>query len=268
MDIRRDTVCYFKKHRVNGIYEKYGEVFDVMSQLQISSGFTLGKRRMCNALRPFNINICERTAAKLMKIFDLRPERKIKSHYRSYDKDAVGEFIMDSVQRKFDAPEPSLVFVTDITQFNVRDGLLYLSCFVDLYNNEIISFSIGRSANMDLCLTSLRRAIPFRHPTAEKVIHHSDNGKQYYSQTYQALLKEARITQSMSTKGDCYDNGAMESVFGRIKSEMFDTCYYQSYDELAVNIKEYIKLYNCSRPQTELGGLSPVGYRFKYYKRA
>jgi putative transposase len=186
--------------------------------------------------------------------------------YRSY-KGLVGQVAENVLQRQFEANEPNQKWVTDVTEFNVRGEKLYLSPIMDLFNGEIISFQTQRRPMFGLVKEMLKDAMKKLKPT-EKPIIHSDQGWQYQMRHYQQKLKQRGITQSMSRKGNCLDNAAMESFFGILKSECFYGEQFNSVDELEQTVKEYIHYYNHERIKAKLKGLSPVQYRTQSLKAA
>ncbi|WP_017709906.1 IS3 family transposase, partial [Pseudomonas syringae] len=131
-----------------------------------------------------------------------------------------------------------------------------------LYNGEIISYAIARRPLYSMVDEMLEGAFK-KLELHEKPILHSDQGWQYRMPVYQRLLNEHSITCSMSRKGNCYDNAAMESFFGTLKSEFFYLNKFNNLDELHAGIDEYIEYYNHSRIKLKLNGLSPVEYRMQ-----
>ena len=188
--------------------------------------------------------------------------KKRRSKYRSY-KGNIGKIAPNILQRDFKADSPFEKLVTDVTEFAVCDEKVYLSPVMDLYNREILSYSIGRSANFSQTrdmLTGLFKKLP----KGSKPLIHSDQGWQYQMQEYLDLLKEHGITQSMSRKGNCLDNGAMENFFGRLKVEMFFGERFESIKDFERKLRDYIRYFNQDRISLKLGGMSPVQYRRRF----
>jgi putative transposase len=131
---------------------------------------------------------------------------------------------------------------------------------MDLYNREIISYSISLSPNLEQ-IKEMLNGLFERLPDGATPIFHSDQGWQYQHSEYQRLLKEHNIIQSMSRKGNCMDNGAMENFFGRLKVEMFYGEKFRTVDEFVHCLEEYISYYNSERISLKLKGMSPVQYR-------
>src|SRR5690606_35604603 len=145
--------------------------------------------------------------------------------------------------RQFQADQPNQKWVTDVTEFNVRGEKLYLSPVMDLYNGEIVSYSIQQRPQFSLISRMLKQALAKLTGNQAPVLH-SDQGWPYQMPAYRRQLAARGLTQSMSRKGNCLDNAAMESFFGTLKSELFYLNHFESIDQLQADIHEYIHYYN------------------------
>ena len=203
--------------------------------------------------------INHKTVQKLMKELLLKGKRRKKENYNSY-KGTVGKVADNLLKRNFHAEEPFKKMTTDITQFNVCDRKIYLSPILDLYNNEVISYSVSTSPDLGQ-IREMLNGLFEKLPVDAKPILHSDQGWQYQHAEYQRLLAEHNISQSMSRKGNCLDNGAMENFFGRLKVELFYGEKFESVDAFINELKEYIHYYNNERISLKLKGMSPVQFR-------
>jgi putative transposase len=179
--------------------------------------------------------------------------------YRSY-KGEIGHAAPHILQRRFDASSANQKWVTDVTEFNVSGNKLYLSPVMDLYNGEIIACEMSERPAFALVDAMLKKALKKLKPGEEPILH-SDQGWQYRMPAYQRALREKNLVQSMSRKGNCLDNAAMESFFAVLKSEFFHLNKFTSVAELQIGIKKYIHYYNHDRIKMKLKGLSPVQYR-------
>lgn len=179
--------------------------------------------------------------------------------YKSY-KGTRGEIAPNLLERNFSASRPHQKWVTDVTEFVVADKKLYLSPIMDLYNGEIISYSLSEQPSANHTLEMLNRAINLL-PAKHKLILHSDQGWQYQMRAWQQILKNKKIRQSMSRKGNCLDNAAMENFFSILKSELFYLQKFNTVEALKKEIIEYINYYNNHRIKLKLNGLSPIQYR-------
>lgn len=193
----------------------------------------------------------------------LKPLKRNKRKYSSY-KGEVGKIADNLINRDFRADKPNQKWYTDVTEFNLRGEKLYLSPIIDGFNQEVKSFDISKSANLDQINNMLDIAFD-ENLEIEGLIFHSDQGWQYQHPSYQQRLKNKGIKQSMSRKGNSLDNGLMENFFGILKTEMFydQEDNYKTIDDLINAIKDYIYYYNHDRIKVKLKGLSPVKYRLQ-----
>lgn len=189
----------------------------------------------------------------------MKGKQRKNDKYHSY-KGEVGNIANNLLNREFTASKPFEKLTTDVTQFKVCNEKVYLSPVMDLFNREIISYSISLSPNLSQVREMLNGLFK-RLPKNARPIFHSDQGWQYQHAEYQRLLREHNITQSMSRKGNCMDNGAMENFFGRLKVEMFYGEKFESVNAFIDELKKYIHYYNNERISTKLKGMSPVQYR-------
>ncbi len=217
-----------------------------------------GYRRITATLHQLGKTINHKCVQRLMAKLGLKSLVRPKK-YRSY-KGEVGHAAPHILKRRFDAAGANQKWVTDVTEFNVSGNKLYLSPLMDLYNGEIIAFEMAKRPQFALVGTMLKKALKKLKPGEEPILH-SDQGWQYRMPAYQNALREKRVVQSMSRKGNCLDNAAMESFFAVLKSEFFHPNRFSSVDELQAGIKKYIHYYNHDRIKMKLKGLSPVQYR-------
>lgn len=179
--------------------------------------------------------------------------------YRSYRGEHA--LVPNLLDRQFDAARPNEKWVTDVTEFNVRGEKLYLSPILDLYNGEIVVYEMQERPVFHLVGNMLKKALSKLKGRNEAPLLHSDQGWQYQMAAYRKQLVDHGLTQSMSRKGNCLDNAAMESFFGTLKSEFFYLNKFASIEELRAGLRRYIHYYNHERIKLKLKGLSPVQYR-------
>ena len=193
----------------------------------------------------------------------LKPLKRNKRKYSSY-KGEVGKIADNLINRDFGADKPNKKWYTDVTEFNLRGEKLYLSPIIDGFNQEVKSYDISKSANLDQINNMLDIAFS-ENLEIEGLIFHSDQGWQYQHPSYQQRLKNKGIKQSMSRKGNSLDNGLMENFFGILKTEMFydQEDKYKTINDLIIAIKDYIYYYNHDRIKEKLKGLSPINYRLQ-----
>lgn len=182
--------------------------------------------------------------------------------YKSY-KGRTGKVAKNKLNRRFLTDRPYQKLLTDITQFNINNSndKLYLSPILDVFSKEIISYSINRNPNLELALSSLESSINSIPSLNYRTTIHSDQGWHYQHKAWIEKLRNHHIFQSMSRKGNCYDNSPMENFFGLLKQEMFYGEKFNSYEELELEIHKYIYYYNNVRRKVNLKGKTPVEYR-------
>ena len=223
------------------------------------NGQRYGYRRIAYALQEKGIKINHKKVRRLMKMLGIRGKTRKNGKYHSY-KGEVGTVADNLLSRDFHAENACEKLATDVTQFHVCTTKVYLSPIMDLYNNEIMSYSI--SLHPDLAqIREMLDGLSKKLPKDATPILHSDQGWQYQHAEYQRYLKEHNITQSMSRKGNCMDNGAMECFFGRLKVEMFYGEKFESVEDFMQKLREYISYWNNERISLKRKGMSPVGYR-------
>jgi putative transposase len=150
------------------------------------------------------------------------------------------------------------VWVGDITYIPLPGSFAYLAMMMDLYSRKIIGWSLDLNMEEPLVIATLKQGIKARQP-CQGLIHHTDRGGQYAGKKYRKLLTQARMLQSMSRAGDCYDNAFMESCFGTIKTELEMTTY-DSFEQALQNIRKYINYYNVLRRHSAIHYLSPTSF--------
>ena len=217
-----------------------------------------GYRRILLALRAFDIWLNHKTVLRLMAELKLksivRPKR-----YQSYKGD-IGKGAPHVLQRNFNAQKPNEKWVTDVTEFNIKGQKVYLSPIIDLFNREVVTYRVAKSARLPLVTEMLEEAIEGLRES-ECPVFHSDQGWQYRNPLTQKMLADKGLTQSMSRKGNCLDNAVAESFFAILKTEMYHQQEFKNADDLINQIDEYINYYNTKRIKVKLKGLTPVEYR-------
>ncbi len=257
--LARSTFYY---HLSQSKKDKYAVEKEEIQSIYLSSKNTYGYRRIELALRSKGYVINHKTVLKLMKSLNIQGKQR-KSKYKSY-KGEVGKVAPNILQRNFYTETPYTKLTTDVTEFNVCNEKVYLSPVLDMYNNEILSYSISLSPNFWQTREMLNNLFE-RLPKNSTPLLHSDQGWQYQMREFQSLLKEHNITQSMSRKGNCLDNSVMENFFGRLKVEMYYGEKFESVNAFIEKLKEYIYYYNNERISLKLKGMSPVKYRTHYH---
>ena len=219
-----------------------------------------GVRRVHRELLNRGYHVNHKRVQRLMhenRLLGKRPKEK----YHSY-KGEVGKIADNIINRDFSTTAPLQKWTTDVSQFSFSWGKCYFSPILDMNTNEIISYDLSLSPNMEQIKRMLSKALK-KFPSVTGLIFHSDQGWQYQHAFFRNTLKEHGIIQSMSRKGNCYDNCIMETFFGRLKNEMFYGYEkdYDSFDKFAKAVDEYIDYYNNQRIQAKTKWMPPVKYR-------
>ena len=196
-----------------------------------------------------------------MKQMGLQPKHR-KRHYNSY-KGEVGKVAPNILERDFKANKPDQKWTTDVTQINIKEHKIYLSPILDMFNGEIISYTISHSPNLKMVVTMLNKAFS-KHKNLTGLLMHSDQGWHYQHARYQKMLLDHNIKQNMSRKGNCLDNAMMENFFGLMKNELLYVNDYESIEDFEKDLRKYILWYNNKRIKLRLKGMSPVQYGAHY----
>ena len=217
-----------------------------------------GYRRITSQLRNEGIILNHKTVQKLMVEMGLYGKRK-KAKYKSY-KGEIGKIAPNVIDRDFIATAPNQKWTTDVTEVKIKDKKIYLSPILDMFNGEIISYTISYHPDLKMAMSMLDKAFR-KTDIPEGLILHSDQGWHYQHLRYQKALKDRCIVQSMSRKGNCLDNAMMENFFGLMKSELLYLQEWDSVEQFAKELVKYIRYYNNDRIKLRLNGKSPVQYR-------
>ncbi|MDH6284160.1 putative transposase [Prescottella agglutinans] len=218
-----------------------------------------GHRRIHHELAGAGRWVAKKTVLTLMRTLGLVCRVRRRRRFITYRGDA-GAVAANLLDRDFAADAPNQKWVTDVTEFRVGDRKLYLSPVMDLFDRQIIAYSIGESPNLQLTNSSLRAALTTVGDGQTPLVH-SDQGFQYQHSSWRRLLADAGATQSMSRKANCYDNAVIENFFGHLKAELFHQTRYLDTEALTTALDDYIHWYNTERISTKLEGLSPVQYQ-------
>jgi transposase InsO family protein len=249
------------------------ELIDFIVTTQRKHHFGIGYRTMTNLIRNyFGETVSQKKVLRLMEENDvLSVVRRKRYRPDVYEKmkETLKNIPENMLQRNFSASEPNKVYVSDITYLYGRERIMYLSIIVDLYNKEIVAWQISEHPDKELCIETLN-ILASKRDLRNTVIH-TDQGSTYLSLDFRNKVLELGMIQSCSARGECWDNAAMESVNGIIKTE----CLYNRFKkskfknrqipiaDVLAEVIPFISYYNNERPKSELGGLSPVQYRLQ-----
>ena len=235
------------------------DLADMIREQQEKCDRTYGYRRMWEWLkRVKKIYRNPKTILRIMKKYELLAEIRRRRKWRQMEQQL--HKYENLLNREFQADRPNHKWVTDISYIHTGQGILYLSVIRDLFDNSIVAYKTGTTQSVNLVLDTIRFAMQKEKKVAAELQLHSDQGSQYTSQPYFDLTKEYGITQSMSRRGNCYDNAMAENFFSILKTE----CIYRhpaaTFEEANVLIDNYIYFYNHQRIQLKTG-VAPLTLR-------
>jgi len=252
----RSTFYYHTARQ--GLSDGYDELRKRIKEIYGDHYGRYGYRRITMQLREEDIVVNHKTVEKLMRQLGLKSlVRKVR--YRSYKGD-VGRIAPNELKRDFKADKPNEKWLTDVTQVNIKGKKIYLSPILDVFNGEIITYTISDRPDLKMVIGMLKKAFKRKKPTDELMLH-SDQGWHYQHATYRKMLQNEGVKQSMSRKGNCLDNAMMESFFGIMKSELLYLQEFETVKHFKTELVKYIDYYNNKRIKLRLKGKSPVQYR-------
>ena len=232
--------------------EKVRQIFEDSRQ-------TYGTRRIKVVLAKQGMQVSRKRIGRLMREMKLacRTKRKFKATTNSKHNLPVAP---NRLKRHFNVTAPNKVYVGDITYIWTQEGWLYLAAVIDLYSRKVVGWSMQDNMKADLVNQALLMAVWQRKPS-KGLLSHSDRGSQYASKSHRAILSEHGIIQSMSRKGDCWDNAVAESFFHTLKTELIYGRVFKTREEAQKVIFEYIEVfYNRNRLHSANDYQSPVEY--------
>lgn len=198
---------------------------------------------------------CRNTVAKLMRAASIVP-RSVRRFRLTTDSRSTAAS-PNLVERNFTAARPNQCWLSDITYVPTKEGWLYLAGVLDLYSRALVGWAMSKTLDTRLAISALQMAIERRGRAATIV--HSDQGSTYSSTEYRELLKRHRIRQSMSRKGDCWDNAPMESFFHSLKTELVTHCNYRTRDQARASVFDYVEaFYNRQRRHSTINYEAPL----------
>ncbi len=244
------------------VADKYTEVRQAMTDIFERNYRCYGYRRLHASLSDQRVNVSEKVVRRLMKQECLVAATNMRRRYGSY----MGEISPapdNLLNRDFSAGAPNEKWLTDITEFQIPAGKVYLSPMIDCFDGMVVSWSIGTRPNAELVNTMLDAAIDKVAASGERPVVHSDRGGHYRWPGWLTRIADAKLVRSMSRKGCSPDNAACEGFFGRLKTEMFFAREWLSttIEEFVAALDAYIRWYNDVRIKSSLGFRSPAAHR-------
>lgn len=221
-----------------------------------------GRPRMTEELKELGLCVGHRRVGRLMRENGIYVVRTRK-HKNTTDSNHQFNIAPNLLDRDFSASIPNQKWAGDITYIWTREGWLYLAVILDLYSRRVIGWAVSNRMKKDLAIRALEMAINLRQPSPG-CIHHTDRGSQYCSHNYQKLLRDQGFRVSMSGKGNCYDNAAVETFFKSLKAELIWRHNWATRRETERALFQYINgFYNPRRRHSALGWKSPLAFERK-----
>ena len=228
-----------------------------ISAIQRASRKTYGSPRIHAEFADRQVPVSRKRIARLMREIGLTGLAR-RRFQRTTDSAHDHPVAVNVLDRQFDVMAPNQAWVADITYIRTWEGWLYLAVVLDLFSRRVVGWALAEHLRTDLVLGALEMALGLRQPR-QNLIHHSDRGCQYASQTYRDLLKQRGI--ECSRRGNCWDNAVVESFFGTLKTELIHRRPWPSRRRAAAAITEYVEVfYNRHRSHSYLGYLRPAKY--------
>jgi len=239
----------------------------LVAEIRVAHGesrATYGSPRVYRALKARGVSCCENTVARLMRAERVRAKARRPFVVRTTDSRHDRPVAKNVLNREFYPDKPDTVWTADITYVPTAEGWLYLAVVLDLFSRRVVGWATADHLRSELACDALRMALEHRKPRGE-LLHHSDRGVQYASESYQRLLADHAIEPSMSRTGNCWDNAVTESFFSTAKRELTHHESYATREEASQSLFEYIEVfYNRRRLHSTLGYRSPAEYEVRF----
>jgi transposase InsO family protein len=263
LQVSRSGYYDWRRHKERGCSETLAA--SRIKSLFLSSNKTYGTRRLKKALLvQYGMVLSRRRIGRLMRDVGLFV-RKRKTYPRTTDSRHNHPVADNLLQKDFNVQAPNRVYVGDITYIPTRKGWVYLATVIDLFARSVVGFSLKDSLATPLVIDALQKAAGKR-TSLQGAIFHSDRGSQYASKAFRRQLADHGMCQSMSAKGDCYDNAVAESFFHTLKTELVHHQNFQTKQEAKEKIEAYIDYYNRTRLHSYNGYISPMEKECKWWQ--
>jgi len=231
-----------------------------IEEIFLGSRKTYGAPRVFHILKGLNIAVSKQTVEKMMRDMGLRAKTKKRFKVKTTDSNHSNPIAPNILDQNFVADKPSQIWLSDITYVETKEGWLYVFSIMDLYSRKIVGWSFADSLSHAALIVALEMALK-RQNYAPGLVFHSDRGVQYTCDTFRKKLEDLKFIQSMSRKGNCYDNAPMESFFHSFKTELVYQTNYQSKAMARREIFEWIEeFYNRKRIHSSIGYKTPVDF--------
>jgi len=259
LGVHRSGYYGYQKHKTSPRAKENETLVELIRQVWKKSRKLYGSPRITAEIRSQGYRYGENRVARLMKEEGVRSQSR--KAFRVTTRSAGDQpVVKDLVQRKFETDGPGKIWISDITYVWTREGWLYLAAVLDIYNREIVGWSLQDRLHQDLVISALNQAL-WRHPAEKDLIFHSDRGGQYRSRKIQRILSLRGVRPSQGSRGDCFDNAMAESFFSTFKCELIHLERFATKAEAHLKIYDFIEIYyNRERRHSALNYQTPIEY--------
>lgn len=267
MEVSRSDYYAYVKKQTNPIVDKKEVLIESVKRIHRESQESYGSRRISHELQAEGHSVGRYQARSLMQKAGVQVRSK-KQYQVTTDSKHSYPVAPNLVNREFQVPAPNQVWVSDITYLWTAEGWLYLAVILDLFSRRVVGWAMASHMTADLVKEALQMAINRRQPPPGLILH-SDRGSQYTSDAYRTHLTKEKMVQSMSRKGNCYDNAVCERFFRSLKHECTEYQLYFTRQQARLEVIQYIEwFYNSKRLHSTLDYKSPLEFEVEYAVKA
>lgn len=271
LEVTRAAYYKWRQRKPSKTQTKQKQIVNEIKRIHAFPRFQdYGSPRMHRELVQQGVDCCENTVAKLMRENQIRARRAPKFKVSTTDSKHDLPIASNLLGQDFVAQKPNQVWLSDFTYIRTLEGFSYLCAFKDLCSRKIVGWGMSRRIDAELALAAFNQAVALRKPGRGLIVH-SDRGSQYASISFRKRVKDLKFRQSMSRKGNCYDNAPMESFFKSFKVEEVYHEEYETHEQAVRAATDYIeRFYNPKRLHSAIGYVSPNDYELRklYEKKA
>ena len=246
--------CYYYESK--SISDEDMQLITLMKAIDHEVHHVYGKRRMRAELVARGHSVGLKKTAKLMKVANIQavtPRRK----HRYVEPEDEPKYAPNLLQRQFKQARANTHWVGDITYLRTHQGWSYLACVLDCATQEIVGYALSKSPNAELTKEALKNALACKQPNSPELLFHSDQGVQYSAKLFRTYLESLRIKQSMSRRGNCWDNAVMERFFRSLKTERLNNLSFINHNCVVAEVEQYIRFYNYKRRHSSIDYQTP-----------